>query len=78
MEVEVKNDDEVGVYYFIPKVVISGMFSQLKGINKVNEGDTFATGSFVTTKDQVGKEIFDIVEKVPTDDDYIAYQRKKL
>ena len=78
IEVEVKNDDEVGVYYFIPKVVISGMFSQLKGINKIDEGDTFATGSFVTTKDQVGKEIFDIVEKVPTDDDYIAYQRKKL
>ena len=76
IETEAKNDKEIGVYYFIPKVLEPKMFDNIKGITKVEEGDTFAVGSFVTDKENVGSEIFNIVKKVPTDLDYIEFMHQ--
>lgn len=73
IEIEEKNDREIGVYYFIPKVLEPEMFNNIKGITKVKEGDTFAVGSFVTSKETAGAEIFDLVQNVPTDFDYINF-----
>lgn len=76
IETEEKNDKEIGVYYFIPKVLEPEMFDNIKGITKVEEGDTFAVGSFVTDKENVGSEIFNIVKKVPSDYDYIEFMHQ--
>ena len=73
IETEGKNDREIGVYYFIPKVVVPEMFHNIKGINTVKKGNTFAFGSFVTNKELASSEIFDVVKKVPTDLDYMDF-----
>ena len=77
IEIESKNDKEVGVYYFIPKVVIPEMFTGLKGINRLKPDDTFAFGSFISEKENVAIDVFELVKNVPTDSEYIAYRKSK-
>lgn len=72
IEIELKNDLEVGVSYFIPKASINPMMiSQLKGINGYQAGDQFASGAFLTTQNELVDDIFKLIEGTPTDYDII-------
>ena len=77
-ETESKNDHEMGVYYFIPKVLDAEMFKDIRGITKVKEGDSFAFGSFVTEKENLANDICEIINKVPTDYEWIKFTEKKV
>ena len=73
IEIEAKNDNELGVYYYIPNILIPERVNMIKGINDVKPGNRFAYGSFVTTKENLASEIFNIVKAVPTDKDCLNY-----
>lgn len=75
IETERKNEQEIGVYYFIPKVLVPEMISNLKGINAVKEDNLFAFGSFVTNPASLPMDIYEVVKAVPTDIEYMNYRR---
>ena len=73
LTIEIDNfEEDILISYFIPKLCNIDMINKLPGINKVKEGTgTFdgATGRYVTTKENLCRDLFDFLSKVPTDFD---------
>ena len=77
IETEAKNNQEIGVYYFIPKVLDSTMIKDLKGLNPVKKGDMFAFGSFVIEKEKLPLTLYELIKNVPTDTEYMSYRKRQ-
>lgn len=69
LEIELENDEEIYVSYFIPKNTNKEKVSQLKGINK--NTDEFASGNFKTSKSQFVDDICTLLKNIPTDLDLL-------
>lgn len=80
MEVEVKGD-AIGVYYFIPGACKNPqMVSNLKGITNYDGSTRFASGSFLTSKEMIGKDVIGVVEGTPTDQmnlQWLSYEKSQ-
>ena len=64
----VKNQNEIDVDYFIPKVIDPEMIKKLPGYNRMNLNNHlgWATGNFRGTI----ADLFKFIEKIPTDQDF--------
>ena len=77
IEIQKKKDNEVGIYYFVPKMgagdsVIDYSNTSLKGISSKPES-TFIIGSFVSNKDLAVTEIMNIIKQIPNDKEMLPY-----
>ena len=74
IEIEALNQDEVDVRYFIPKICNRGMVEKLPGINKSGITKNGANGFFISSKEELTKDLFSFIGKVPTDSDMEIFQ----
>lgn len=73
-EIDKDSNDEIRVEYFIPKIYEVDEINKLKGIDKVNQNAPVmrgARGRFYTTLDNLGSEIFSIVNNIPSEEDFM-------
>ena len=71
IEIDKEPDDNYMVKYFIPKINNVELINMISGIRKVNDNSVYTTGEFVTTKQEIGSDIFRFVQMVPKDsEDY--------
>ena len=75
IDMDTTNPKEVEVKYFVPKLCNEEMIRKLPGINKSSITKSGASGFFVSDKDKITKDLFDFIEKVPTDGD-IVFDKK--
>lgn len=68
IEIDIDNDVCI-VRYFIPKVCNYEMAQNLKGIEGLKKDTRFASGKFLCNTCDLSNELFDFLEKVPTDRD---------
>ena len=66
MEITI-NKDKAKIEYFIPKICSINMVNELPGINKANENSVGATGVFEIDTNNLDTDIFNFINKVPTD-----------
>ncbi len=71
IDMDTTNPKEVEVKYFVPKLCNEDMIRKLPGINESSITKSGASGFFVSDKDKITKDLFDFIEKVPTDDDMV-------
>lgn len=71
IDMDTTNSKEVEVKYFVPKLCNEEMIRKLPGINKSSITQSGASGFFVSDKDKITKDLFDFIEKVPTDEDMV-------
>ncbi len=62
-----KERDKYFVKYFIPKIYDAAMVNNLPGINSIKEGSSYARGVFYIEQNNFPKELYQFMEKVPTD-----------
>lgn len=81
IDMDTTNPKEVEVKYFVPKLCNEEMIRKLPGINESSITKSGASGFFVSDKDKITKDLFDFIEKVPTDGDMVfdktIYEIKK-
>ena len=75
IDMDTTNPKEVEVKYFVPKLCNEDMIRKLPGINESSITKSGASGFFVSDKDKITKDLFDFIEKVPTDGD-IVFDKK--
>ena len=68
---EEKDNNDVWVKYFIPKICNLEMVNNLRGVNKVTKEDKTTIGGFRSNKDNIVQELIDFIGKVPTDSDMV-------
>ena len=77
LSIEIDYDqDDIMVRYFIPKLCNIEMVNRLPGINKVKEDAPIfsgATGRFATTPENLIKDLFSFIYKVPADGDTLGF-----
>lgn len=71
IDMDTTNPKEVEVKYFVPKLCNEEMIRKLPGINESSITKSGARGFFVSDKDKITKDLFDFIEKVPTDGDMV-------
>ena len=71
IDMDTTNPKEVEVKYFVPKLCNEDMIRKLPGINESSITKSGASGFFVSDKDKITKDLFDFIEKVPTDGDMV-------
>lgn len=71
IDMDTTNSKEVEVKYFVPKLCNEEMIRKLPGINESSITKSGASGFFVSDKDKITKDLFDFIEKVPTDGDMV-------
>lgn len=71
IDMDTTNPKEVEVKYFVPKLCNEEMIRKLPGINKSSITKSGASGFFVSDKEKITKDLFDFIEKVPTDGDIV-------
>ena len=71
IDMDTTNPKEVEVKYFVPKLCNEEMIRKLPGINESSITKSGASGFFVSDKDKITKDLFDFIEKVPTDGDRV-------
>lgn len=71
IDMDTTNPKEVEVKYFVPKLCNEEMIRKLPGINESSITKSGASGFFVSDKDKITKDLFDFIEKVPTDGDMV-------
>ena len=71
IDMDTTNPKEVEVKYFVPKLCNEEMIRKLPGINESSITKSGASGFFVSDKDKITKNLFDFIEKVPTDGDMV-------
>lgn len=71
IDMDTTNPKEVEVKYFVPKLCNEEMIRKLPGVNKSSITKSGASGFFVSDKDKITKDLFDFIEKVPTDGDMV-------
>ena len=69
IDLDTSRDDGIDVSYFVPKLCNREMIENLPGINKSGITQNGATGFFVLERKDIEKQLFDFIEKVPTDND---------
>ena len=69
IDIDTSTQNNILVKYFIPKLCNLDMIKTLPGINKSSITEYGARGAFLTSKEKLTEELFNFVEKVPTDDD---------
>lgn len=69
-----KENEQLFVNYFIPKICNIDKVNNLPGVNKITNEDKFAKGMFIADINNIGYILNDFMNKVPTDDD-IVYER---
>ncbi len=73
---DVKDDGQTWIRYYIPKICNLDMVKKIDGCSIYNDKEQnpkFATGS-MNTRD-AAKDVIDLIEKIPTDEDMILYNR---
>lgn len=73
MDIDTKNENDIAVKYFIPKLCNQKMIEALPGVNKSSITKSGATGIFISSKDTISKDLYDFIERVPTDEDIEFY-----
>lgn len=68
-------EEKVMVKYYIPKICNIEMVNALKGVTKVTESDKYTVGFFLSTKEEIAKEIATLISMVPTDMDMIMNRK---
>ena len=76
IEIETLNQSEVDVRYFIPKICNQSMVEKLPGINSSSITKSGANGFFVSSKEELTKDLFSFISKVPTDFDMEIFQHR--
>ena len=71
IDMDTTNPKWVEVKYFVPKLCNEEMIRKLPGINESSITKSGASGFFVSDKDKITKDLFDFIEKVPTDGDMV-------
>ena len=71
IDMDTTNPKEVEVKYFVTKLCNEEMIRKLPGINESSITKSGASGFFVSDKDKITKDLFDFIEKVPTDGDMV-------
>ncbi len=71
IDMDTTNPKYVEVKYFVPKLCNEEMIRKLPGINESSITKSGASGFFVSDKDKITKDLFDFIEKVPTDGDMV-------
>ena len=71
MDIDTSKEDGIDIRYFVPKICNLRMVEALPGINKSGISENGATGFFVTSREDVTRDLFGFIEKVPTDEDII-------
>ena len=69
IELSQLSDGNIEVSYQFPKVININKVNNIKGIQKVDINSQFATGGFITKENEIGTEIRNLIESVPTDND---------
>lgn len=77
IDINTTNPKEVEVKYFVPKLCNEDMIRKLPGINKSSITQSGASGFFVSAKEKITKDLFDFIEKVPTDEDIVFNKIKE-
>lgn len=72
IDMDTKDQDEIGVKYFVPKLCNEEMINALRGIDKSSITPNGARGSFTAKSEAITEELFGFIEKVPTDMDIPA------
>lgn len=68
LTIDIDNTDkenDILVKYFVPKLCNVEMIKKLPGIGKISQNG--ATGMFESKKEEISKNLFNFIEKVPTD-----------
>ena len=71
IDMDTTNLKEVEVKYFVPKLCNEEMIRKLPGINESSITKSGASGFFVSDKEKITKDLFNFIEKVPTDGDMV-------
>ena len=69
------NSDKARIEYFIPKLCNIDMINNLEGVNKVNNDSVGTTGVIETDINNLQKNLFNFISKVPTDNDIVEYKK---
>ena len=70
LTIDIDNTDEKGnilVKYFVPKLCNEEMIKKLPGVGKISPNG--ASGMFACKKEELSKDLFGFIDKVPTDAD---------
>lgn len=74
IDMDTGEDEDIIVHYFLPKICNRAMVKKLPGSKTIQED--CAKGTFDTTRDRAVQDIFDLVEKVPSDKDMRKKEEK--
>ena len=69
IDMDTSKQDGIEVKYFVPKLCNKDMIEKLPGINKSGITQSGATGFFVSEKGEIVNNLFEFIERVPTDND---------
>lgn len=77
IEIE-KENNKYYVKYFIPKICNVDMVNDLKGVRKVTDKSNFTTGIFECDINSLSFNLFEFINKVPTDSDMVYENVEKI
>lgn len=67
IQIDISDQDNIYVDYYIPKICNIDMVNSLKGVRKVDEHSMFTNGCFQTNINNLNTELFKFISMVPTD-----------
>lgn len=71
VNIDLKNENSAFIRYNIPKIFDGQRVSQLPGINQIGKNSQEgASGQFETNYNNLARDIFELVVRVPTDENY--------
>lgn len=71
IDMDTSRPNEIETRYFMPTLYNKEKVEKLPGINKSGITESGATGFFISSKDKITIDLFDFIEKVPTDADMV-------
>lgn len=66
-DIDTMEEENIEIRYFVPKLCNRKMIEALPGVNKSGITQSGATGFFISSKEGISKDLYDFIEKVPTD-----------
>ena len=78
IDINISEQGDIEVRYFVPKLCNQKMIEELPGINKSGITENGASGFFVSSEDEIEEKIFAFIEKVPTDADIVVVNETKF
>ena len=67
IQIDISDQDNIYVDYYIPKIFNIDKVNSLKGVRKVDEHSMFTKGCFQTNINNLNTELFKFISMVPTD-----------